>query len=176
MKQILFFIFALLAITASARTMFTSLGKVHNNLVNRDLEIKACVNSEKIVYVEVECPTSAYSTGFIRIMGDDLPRFNEALGKTRKAMDVYIKSVECDGYDGNTALTGFPTVTYKWDGITYEKDAEFMIIMRHENGRYLASIAHEAKSGNSTATFFMQFESLDEIDYLLTLLNNAPTQ
>lgn len=172
MKQILFSLLALLAISAGAQTGAFTLGKIHNELVNRDLDVKVLAKSGNVFWMEIECPISAYLTGTIRIKADDVQPFRDALGKVRPAMDIYINRVENEGYDGNLGITGFPTVTYLWGGTCADRDADFIVILRKDDGKYLASIAREAADGDETAQFFMQFESLDEIDFLLDLISD----
>lgn len=178
MKQLLFFLFSLLAITASAQSSIASLGTIRNRLVQRNLEVKAYFYDGSLSRVELECPISDYAVGTIAVKADDLQRFRDIMGKIRSGMAVFTKQVEQNEYgEVSTAFDNVNTkVTYKWDGIRQEKDGDLEIVLTHDkNGKYTSSIRHKAfddTDNNFVGTFFMQFRSLYEIDYLLVLISD----
>ena len=178
MKQLLFSLIALLAISSSAQqSVKVSLGSIRNRLVERNIEVKAVYTNGELSSIEIECPTSGYSVGTICVKAEDLPGFREMMGKIRPGMEIFAEKVKQNGYDEvNTEFENVPIkVTYKWDTFRHENDGDLEIVLTYAKGKYTSSIRHKAfddSDDNFVGTFFLQFKSLYEVDYLLLLLSD----
>ena len=107
-----------------------------------------------------------------------LQQFRDVLGKLRPAMDILKGDVEKNGYEeASIGLDNIPfKVTYKWGALNHENKGDFEVfVTRDANGCYWSSIRHMAKNDyedGEECPFFLQFRSLYEVDYMLTILSD----
>lgn len=184
MKQFLFTVLAILTISSSAqKPEQVSLGTIRNKLTERNLEITANYIKGDLYGIEIECPVQDQKLGLVTngtiiVKADDLQQFRDVLCKLRPAMDILKVDVEKNGYEeASLGLDNIPfKVTYKWGALNHENKGDFEVfVTRDANGCYWSSIRHMAKNDyedGEECPFFLQFRSLYEVDYMLTILSD----